>query len=607
MRSLPPLAALVALFVFVPLVLNALSREPVRSKKGMVVSASPIASKVGAEILERGGNAVDAAVAVAFALAVTYPTAGNIGGGGFMVIHDATTGKDVAIDYREKASARAHRDMYLDANGDVIDGLSTNRHLAVAVPGTPAGLLLALDRYGTLDRATVMAPAIELAAEGFTVGFHLAQSLVRGAERLGRHAESKRIFLRDGRPFKQGETFIQPELAASLSRIAADGREGFYLGETARLIVDEMHRGGGLILLDDLKAYQPMEREPVRGAYRGHQIVSMPPPSSGGTVLIEMLNMIEMSDVASFGHQSSGYVHVVAEAMKRAFADRARYMGDPDFGVVPVAGLTSKEYARKRWTDFDGERTRPAHELASVDPFGFESEETTHFSVVDENGSAVSNTYTLNFGYGSGVTVTGAGFLLNNIMDNFASKQGVPNAYGLIQGEANAIAPGKRPLSSMTPTIVLEEGEVRFVTGTPGGPTIINTVLQTILFVTARTGRASWTTRADLPTPRLRRVWLRVKQLQERVAVFRELRFADTNNGGHRLLGSWSVFSHLDERAVMEDDIGWDALGACKLEPFRAQQVEELSLIFRAQHQFHGPSAAGFRLASASDGFGVAS
>ena len=483
MMSLRRTAALAVLVVFIPLALTGASREPVRSKKGMVVSASPIASEVGAKILGRGGNAVDAAVAVAFALAVTYPTAGNIGGGGFMVIHDATTGKDVAIDYREKAPTRAERDMYLNEDGDVVAGLSTKGHLGVAVPGTTAGLLLALERYGTLGRATVMAPAIRLAAEGFPVSFHLSQSLGRAVERLGRHAESRRIFLRNGHPFEEGEILTQPELAATLVRIAAEGRDGFYGGETARLLVDEMRRGGGLISLEDLKAYQAVERAPVRGNYRGYEIVSMPPPSSGGTVLIEMLNMIEMTDVASLGHHSSAYVHVVAEAMKRAFADRARYMGDPDFGVVPVAGLTSKEYARERWASFDEDETTPARELAEADPFGFESEETTHFSVVDANGSAVSNTYTLNFGYGSGVTVQGAGFLLNNIMDNFASKQGVPNAYGLIQGEANAIAPGKRPLSSMTPSIVLEEGEVRLVTGTPGGPTIINTVLQTILNV----------------------------------------------------------------------------------------------------------------------------
>ena len=328
--------------------IDAASREPVRATHGMVVSASPIASAVGVEILERGGNAVDAAVAVGFALAVTHPTAGNLGGGGFMVIHDATTGSQYAIDYRETAPKRAHRDMYLDADGDVVDGLSTNGHLGVAVPGTPAGLLLALETHGTLDRATVLAPAIRLAAEGFPVSFHLARSLERATERLSRQAESKRVFLRDGRAYEEGEIFIQPELAASLRRIAEKGRDGFYTGTTATLLVEEMGRGPGLITLEDLESYRPKAREPARGSYRGHTIVSMPPPSSGGTILIEMLNMLEPIDLPALGHYSSAYVHRMAETMKRAFADRAEYMGDPDFSDVPAAGLRSKTYAEKR-------------------------------------------------------------------------------------------------------------------------------------------------------------------------------------------------------------------------------------------------------------------
>jgi len=477
------LAVAVSCLLFIAPQAHPKSREPVRGAHGMVVSSSPIASAVGAEILRSGGNAVDAAVAVGFTLAVTHPRAGNLGGGGFMVYHDARAGRSVAIDYREKAPLGAGRDMYLDSDGNVIEGLSTNGHLGVAVPGTVAGLLLALEKYGSLARGDVMAPAIRLAEDGFEVSFHLAASLQRASERLSRHPESKRIFSRDGRHYEEGETFVQKELAATLRRIAEHGVDGFYQGETARLLAEEMKRGGGLVTEEDLKAYRPVERTPVRGTYRGYEIVSMPPPSSGGTVLIEMLNMLEGVDVASLGRQSSYYVHRVAETMKRAFADRAKYMGDPDFTDVPVSGLTSKRYASRRGADFDPSRATPAEELGTHDPLAYESEETTHFSVVDKDGSAVSNTYTLNFGYGSGVTVRGAGFLLNNIMDNFASKEGVPNAYGLIQGEANLIAPGKRPLSSMTPTIVLEDGKVRLVTGTPGGPTIINTVLQTILNV----------------------------------------------------------------------------------------------------------------------------
>jgi gamma-glutamyltranspeptidase / glutathione hydrolase len=459
------------------------SRLPVRSQGGMVVSASDLASQVGVAMLDQGGNAVDAAVAVGFALAVTFPSAGNLGGGGFMVIYLAEPGRATTIDYRETAAASASRDMYLDADGNVIERASTDGHRSVAVPGTVAGLLLALESYGSLSRQQVLAPAIRLAAQGFTIDPYLEASLERSRERLASHPESERIFLNAGSGFVAGDRLVQPELAATLTRIAEQGAAGFYQGPTADLLVAEMQRGGGLITADDLESYQPRERAPVTGSYRGYQIISMAPPSSGGTILIEMLNMMEPLDVAGLGLMSSVYVHNVAEVMKRAFADRAEYMGDPDFVEVPAGGLTRKSYAVERRADISADRTVPATRLGAGDPWPYESEETTHFSIIDAAGNAVSNTYTLNYSYGSGVTVTGAGFLLNNIMDNFAAKQGVPNGYGLIQGAANSIAAGKRPLSSMTPSIVLEDGDVRLVAGTPGGPTIINTVFQVIMNV----------------------------------------------------------------------------------------------------------------------------
>ena len=516
----------------------AASQTPARGRQGMVVSASPLATDVGVRILQQGGNAIDAAVAVGFALAVTYPTAGNLGGGGFMVIHDAKNRKSTTIDYREKAPGGASPDMYLDEQGNVRPGLSTDGHLAVAVPGTPAGLLLALERYGTLDRQTVLAPAIQLATQGFRVGFHLAESLRRAEERLAHHPETRRILLRNGMFFEEGDLFVQPELAVTLRLIAEHGAAGFYAGETGRRIVQEMRQGGGLITAEDLEGYEAVERAPIQGEYRGRTVVSMPPPSSGGTVLVEMLNMLEPVDVAALGHQSSAYVHRLVEVMKRAFADRAEFMGDPDFSRVPVHGLTSKSYAEQRLADFDSERATPADRLGAGNPTAFESEETTHFSVVDGTGNAVSNTYTLNFGYGSGITVRGAGFLLNNIMDNFASKKGVPNAYGLIQGDANLIAAGKRPLSSMTPSMILEDGRVLLVAGSPGGPTIINTVLQVILNVLDH----GFTVQEAVDAPRIHHQWLPDKIDFEKRALVLDV-VAALEAKGHAL----------SERAAMGD------------------------------------------------------
>jgi gamma-glutamyltranspeptidase / glutathione hydrolase len=455
--------------------------RPVRAARGMVASAEQHATRVGVEILKQGGNAVDAAVAVGLALAVTYPAAGNLGGGGFMVVRMAD-GRAVAIDYREVAPARASRDMYLDVSGNVVPRASLVGHRAAGVPGTVAGLALALEKYGTMKWPDVVEPARRLAEEGFPVSRDFARSLQADAL-LKQFPESRRIFQRDGRYYREGEFFRQPDLAQTLARMQEQGPREFYEGRTAELIDAEMKAGGGLISRDDLKDYKAVVREPVRGTYRGYDILTMPPPSSGGAVLIEMLNMLERRDLVEMGHNSSLHAHVLIEVMRRAFADRAEFFGDPDFVKIPLAGLLSKEYAFKRGQAIDFGRATPSSKVGHGRPPGRESPETTHYSVVDSQGNAVANTYTLNGGYGSGVTVREAGFLLNNEMDDFAAKPGSPNGFGLVQGEANAIAPRKRPLSSMTPTIVLKDGKLFMVVGSPGGPTIINTVLQILVNV----------------------------------------------------------------------------------------------------------------------------
>lgn len=461
----------------------AASPEPVRARHAMVASTSEVASRAGAEVMKKGGNAVDAAVAVALALAVTWPSAGNLGGGGFMLIRKAD-GTVEAIDYRERGPLRASRDMYLDEQGNVIPGLSTEGYKAVGVPGTIAGLALAHKRHGKLKWEDVVEPARKLAAEGFVVNYHLARSLRLQStqDKMKNFAESRRIFQRDGKFYEMGETFVQPELASVLARVKRDPRD-FYEGVTAKMIVDAMNANGGIVSAEDLKTYEPTIRTPLRTTYRGYEILTMPPPSSGGIALIEMLNMLESYDLKSMGWHSSQYVHTVIEVMRRAFADRAQYLGDTDFVKVPLNGLMSRAYADERRKTIDPNKASSSREAGAGNPMPYESPETTHFTIIDPDGNIVSNTYTLNDSYGAGVTVKGAGFLLNNEMDDFTSKIGVPNDYGLIQGEANAIAPKKRPLSSMTPTIVLKDGKPAFAVGSPGGPTIINTVLQVILNV----------------------------------------------------------------------------------------------------------------------------
>lgn len=448
----------------------------------MVVSAHGLASEVGTDILRQGGNAVDAAVAVGFTLAVVYPRAGNLGGGGFMVLHLAT-GLDAVIDYREAAPAAAGSDVYLDDEGEVIPGASTLGYRASGVPGTVAGLILALEKYGTMDLARVIEPARRLAADGFEVTPAFEKSLRESAQGLSGFPESNRIFLKGGSYWKAGERFTQPDLAATLERIQVSGRDGFYGGETAKSIVAAMKANDGLITADDLADYTPVERDVLRGDYRGLEILTMPPPSSGGIALIQMLHMLEPYDLAAMGFQGSDTLHLMTEAMRRAFRDRAEFPGDPAYVDVPVGSLTSEAYSRRRMADFDPLRAGQSDSTLPGDPWSQESSETTHFSIVDGDGNAVSNTYTLNLAFGSKVTVPGIGILLNNEMDDFTSKPGVANAFGLIQGEANAVAGGKRPLSSMTPTIVLRNGKVFMVIGSPGGPKIINVVLQVLLNV----------------------------------------------------------------------------------------------------------------------------
>lgn len=459
----------------------AAAREPVRARHGMVASTNEVASRVGIEVMKRGGNAVDAAIAVAFALAVTHPAAGNLGGGGFMMIR-LRNGKTTAIDYREMAPLASHRDVYLDKNGNLIEGEggSLVGYRAAGVPGTVRGMELALKKYGSgkLSWAQLVEPARRLATNGFTVTHELARSLYNTREYLSQYGETNRIYLRNGNYYKEGERFRQPELAATFARLQRHGPNEFYEGETARLIIADMKRNNGLMTMEDLHGYVAKERAPVRGSYRGHEIISMPPPSSGGAVLIQMLNILEGFDFEKLEANSSERYHLMAEAMRRAFADRAEYMGDSDFVKVPVAGLIDKAYATTLRATINTERASSSAEVRAGRPAGYESEDTTHFTVIDAEGNAVSNTYTLNNSYGSAAMAKGTGLLLNDEMDDFAAKPGTPNMYGLIQGERNAVAPRKRPLSAMTPTIVLrKDGSLWFTVGSPGGPTIINTVL----------------------------------------------------------------------------------------------------------------------------------
>src|SRR5262245_12865560 len=456
------------------------ARQPVRAKRGMVVAMEAIGADVGVRVLQQGGNAVDAAVAVGFALAVTHPFAGNIGGGGYMLIRLAD-GRATFIDFRERAPGASSRAMYLDAQGnptrDSIEGWRS-----AGVPGTVRGFELALTRYGTRTWADTLAPAIELATSGFPVSYPLAEGL-RESRSLAGDPESTRIFRRDGRFFEVGETIQQPDLARTLQRIARIGPSEFYEGETASRLAEEMTRHGGLISLADLKDYRAIERVPLQGRYKDYTVITAPPSSSGGIALLEMLGILEGTRYEEGGSGSAASIHYLAEAMRRAYADRNEYIGDPDFIRVPIAGLLDPAYLAKLRSTIDPVRATPSSEVRPGRPAGTEQMNTTHYSVVDAEGNAVAVTYTLNGGYGNGITVPGLGFLLNNEMDDFASKPGSPNMYGLVQGESNAIAPGKRPLSSMTPTILVRDGRLFMTVGAPGGSRISTAVLQVILNV----------------------------------------------------------------------------------------------------------------------------
>ncbi|MBI4547877.1 MAG: gamma-glutamyltransferase [Ignavibacteriae bacterium] len=472
----------IAVALFFPRIEGTIHCSQQRAKQGMVVSAHQRASEVGVEIMKRGGNAVDAAVAVGFALAVVFPEAGNIGGGGFMLIrsHD---GEAVTVDFREKAPKKATRTMYLDSAWNVTDK-SVDGHLSVGVPGTVAGFIKALDEFGTMKLHDVIDPAIQLAEHGFEVDDRLAGSLEDYKDILLSFPSTEEALTKEGRLYKEGDTLQQPELASTLRRIQRDGVDGFYRGTTARLIVEEMQRGGGLITEDDLTEYRAVLRQPLKGSYRGYEILTVPPPSSGGLCLLELLNIMEGYDLSSWGFHSSRSVHAMVEAMKRVYADRAEFMGDPDFVDVPVEALSSKSYAEKRRREIDTLAATQSSLVHHGDrTYLNEGDHTTHYCVIDREGNIVSTTYTLNDLFGSKVIVDGAGFFLNDEMDDFSAKPGVPNIYGLLGSEANAIEPEKRMLSSMCPTIVLKDGKPIMTLGARGGSRIITTVFQTIVNV----------------------------------------------------------------------------------------------------------------------------
>lgn len=474
----------------------------VTAPQGMVVSANMIASRVGMEVLSAGGNAVDAAIATGLALAVVHPTAGNIGGGGFMVIR-FPDGRSTAIDFREKAPVRAHPGMFIDpATGEYSSQIHHNSHVAVGVPGTVAGFDYAHRQYGSGEWARLVQPAVRLADEGFVMTPSLARSLRNVLPAMERYPASVATFSRNGTPWEEGETWRQPDLARTLERIRDGGRDGFYTGETARLLIEEMRRGGGIMALEDLALYQPRERQPVRGTYRGYEIISMPPPSSGGVAMLQMLNILEGFDLRGMGHNSAPYIHHLAESMRLAYRDRARFVADPDFVDVPVERLTSKEYAATLRSRIDGARATPSSPEDIALPA--ESDETTHYSVVDGNGMAVSVTYTLEAGYGSRITVPGAGFLLNNEMGDFNARPGLTTETGLIGSEPNLARPEQRMLSSMTPTIIARDGQLVAVVGSPGGRTIINTVLQMVLNIVDH----GMTIQQAVDAPRLHHQWL---------------------------------------------------------------------------------------------------
>lgn len=486
------------------------TRAPVWGKKGLVATVSPLASEAGASILRQGGNAADAAVAVGFALAVTWPAAGNLGGGGFALVR-SRDGKSNFIDYRETAPAAADKNFYLDDKGEVIPGASTTGYRAVGTPGTVAGMALLHKKYGKLPWKKVLEPARRLAIEGFVVDESFVSMLESNKDRLARFPGSRHIFLKDGKGLQVGDRFVQPELGWSITQIQRSGESAFYTGAIAQRLANAIKKGGGVLTLDDLKAYKAVERAPLEGRYKNYQIVTAPPPSSGGALLLAMLGMLEKDDVEALGFGSAAYNHLLVETMKRAFADRSEWFGDPDFVQTPLQKFLAPDYLAKRRAGINMSKATPSQDIKPGDFSDKESTETTHYTIVDTQGMIISNTYTLNGSFGSGVTADGTGILLNNEMDDFSSKPGSPNMYGLLQSDRNAIAPKKRPLSSMTPTIVLEDGKPILALGSPGGPTIINSVFQ----VTLNTLVFGMNIQAAIDAPKLHHQWMPDRILSE--------------------------------------------------------------------------------------------
>ena len=510
----------IGIFLFSFLLISLINAQetPNVSKNGMVVSASQLASQVGIDIMKSGGNAIDAAVATGFALAVTHPSAGNIGGGGFLVAHLADS-RNITIDFRETAPLAAHRDMYLDRNGKVMNNMSLKSHSASGVPGSVAGLITAWSYYGSgnISLKQLLKPVIKIAKDGFQISQRFANSLNNSRSLFEKDDGASEVFIRaDGKPWQTDDLLIQKDLAKTLQRIAKYDIDGFYAGKTAEYIVKEMEAGNGLITLEDLDSYSPKLRAPINGTYKNYNIVSMGPPSSGGILLVQMLNMLEIFKLDSLDFNSVDYIHLLTEIERRAFADRAEHLGDSDYWEVPIEMLTSKNYALERTRNISMQKATPSTEVFAGDLLAYESPETTHYSVIDKVGNAVSISTTINRAFGSGKLVDGAGFFLNNEMDDFSSKPGSPNSFGLVGNRANAISPYKRPLSSMTPTIVLKDNKPFFIIGSPGGSTIITTVLQVILNIIEH----DMTITDAVAAPRTHSQWLPDVIMTEPEAIF---------------------------------------------------------------------------------------
>ena len=542
---------LLVLYIVLIGYINGSYPHPVFGENGMVVSTSRQASIAGIEILKKGGNAIDAACATGFVLAVTSSSNGNIGGGGFMVVHKGNS-KNFTLDYREIAPAAAHRDMFLDSNGEVIDNMSLRTRAASGVPGSVDGLLKAWKDHGSgnISRRELLVSAIALAERGFELTDYEAKRFNNNKDLfLNNNAATKIFIRRDRKPWKAGDRFIQKDLARTLKRIAREGRNGFYTGKTADLIIAEMNRGIGLITHEDLLNYKSKYRDPMIGSFKEYEIISMGLPSSGGTILIEMLNMLENFSLSELGWNSSEYIHLLTEVERRAYADRAEHLGDADFWTPPLSMLTSKKYAIDRMSDFYADKATSSTVIFAGDPNDYESPETTHYSVIDKDGNAVSVTTTINLGYGGGFLVEGAGFFLNNEMDDFSVKPWVPNAFGLVGNAANAIQPGKRPLSSMTPTIVLKNKEPFIILGSPGGSRIITAVLQTILNVTVH----NMNIQKAVSAPRVHSQWLPDVIMAESYSIIKDVEISLINKG-HKILPYKNVG---DVNAILINEDGY--------------------------------------------------